>query len=80
LYLVSRDVLAAQASGVVCERVFSSSKETDTLRRSRLHPVLMEALQILKFRYRQERLDLFGDIVTRVEELTLDDLDTDVET
>ncbi|KAI0659992.1 hypothetical protein C8Q70DRAFT_914290 [Cubamyces menziesii] len=38
------DVLPAQATGVPCERIFSSSKKTDTLRRSQPHPALMEAL------------------------------------
>ena len=32
-----------------CERVFSSSKETTTPRRNKLHPQLVEALQVLKF-------------------------------
>ncbi|KAG2041596.1 hypothetical protein BDR03DRAFT_945198 [Suillus americanus] len=36
------DVLPAS-----CERVFLSSKDTCTLRRSRLSPQVMEALQIL---------------------------------
>jgi len=37
---------------VPCERVFSSSKETTTPRRSKLHPHLIEALQVLKFGYK----------------------------
>ena len=37
--------------------VFSSSKETDTLRRSKLSPWMIEMLQILTFTYRSERLD-----------------------
>lgn len=36
-----------------CERVFSSSAETDTLRRNRTAPELMEALQMLKFVVKQ---------------------------
>ncbi|TFY59666.1 hypothetical protein EVJ58_g5639 [Rhodofomes roseus] len=32
-------------------------KETDTLRRNRLSPEVMEALQILKYLYKQERLN-----------------------
>jgi hypothetical protein len=50
------DVLPAQASSVPCERVFSSSKETCALRRNRLSRGLLEALQVLKFSYRSERL------------------------
>ena len=48
------DILPAQASAVACERVFSSSKATCTLNRSRLSPQLMEALQILKYLYKQD--------------------------
>ncbi len=43
------DILPIQASAVPCERVFSSSKETMSARRSRISPGLMEALQVLKF-------------------------------
>lgn len=46
------DVLPAQASAVPCERVFSSSKETDTNRRANLSAEHMEQLQVLKFAYR----------------------------
>ncbi|KIY46808.1 hypothetical protein FISHEDRAFT_13691, partial [Fistulina hepatica ATCC 64428] len=56
LFKIAMDVLPAQASAVPCERVFSSSKETDTLRRSQLSPALMEILQILKFTFRQDRM------------------------
>jgi hypothetical protein len=42
---------------VPCERVFSSSSETATKKRSRLHPTLFEAIQILKFGYKKERLN-----------------------
>ena len=43
------DILPIQASSVPYERVFFSSKETTTLRRNKLHPQLVEALQVLKF-------------------------------
>jgi hypothetical protein len=39
------------------ERVFSSAKETDTVKRNRIHPVLMEALQTLKFSLKKERFN-----------------------
>ena len=45
-----------QATSVPCERVFSSSKETDTAKRNRINPALMEALQLLKFWLKKERL------------------------
>lgn len=63
------DVLPAQASAVPCERVFSSSKETDGLRRAAISPILMEVLQILKFSFRADRLSFFGDLVCTSEEL-----------
>jgi hypothetical protein len=51
------DYLPIQATSVPCERVFSSAKETDTAKRNRISPVLMEALQLLKFSLKKERLD-----------------------
>lgn len=51
------DYLPIQASSVPSERVFSSSSETDTKRRNRIHPVLMEALQMLKFALKKERFN-----------------------
>ena len=51
------DYLPIQASAVPCERVFSSSAETDSKKRNRLGPALMEALQILKFSLKKSHLD-----------------------
>jgi hypothetical protein len=51
------DYLPVQATSVPCERVFSSAKETDTAKRNRISPVLMEALQLLKFSLKKERLN-----------------------
>lgn len=51
------DYLPIQATSVPCERVFSSAKETDTAKRNQISPVLMEALQLLKFSLKKERLD-----------------------
>jgi hAT family C-terminal dimerisation region len=59
------DVLPAQASSVSSERVFSSSKETCTLRRNRISRKLLEALQVLKFSYRSERLSFVDDLVAQ---------------
>lgn len=73
LYRIALDVLPVQASAVPCERVFSSSKETFTVRRTCLSDEHMEQLQILKYLYRQERDGLnfsHGRLVTE-EELTL---------
>jgi hypothetical protein len=43
--------LAIQASAVPSERVFSSAKETTTMRRNKLSPETMEELQMLKFSF-----------------------------
>ena len=51
------DYLPVQATSVPSERVFSSAKETDTNKQNRMSPVLMEALQILKFSLKKEHLD-----------------------
>ncbi|RXW14039.1 hypothetical protein EST38_g11815 [Candolleomyces aberdarensis] len=49
IYQLAMDILPIAGSAVPCERVFSSAKETMTSRRGRIRPVLMEALQMLKF-------------------------------
>jgi hypothetical protein len=54
---------------VACERVFSSSKETITMRRSCLSTELMEVLQFLKYTYQQDRLNLMEGLITSEEEL-----------
>jgi hypothetical protein len=41
--------------------VFSSSAETDTKRRNRINPLLMEALQMLKFNYKKARLNFMSE-------------------
>jgi hypothetical protein len=65
------DHLAIQASSVPCERAFSSSSETDTVRRNRLSPVLMEALQMLKFGLTREPFNFSEGLVTDEEDLTI---------
>src|SRR5260370_34646098 len=57
LFGIALDYLPIQASSVPCERVFSSAKETNTLKCNRIHPVLMEALQTLKFLLKKERFN-----------------------
>ena len=54
---VSLDFLPIQASVVPSEHVFSSSRETDTKKWNCINPVLMEALQMLKFTLKQSHLD-----------------------
>jgi len=54
--MIAMDYLPIQATSVPCERVFSSAKETDTNKRNRMSTMLMEALQLLKFSLKKERL------------------------
>jgi len=58
------DFIPIQASVVPSERVFSSSAETDTKKQNRINPVLMEALQMLKFALKQSRLDFTKGWIT----------------
>jgi hypothetical protein len=51
------DYLPIQASTVPCERIFLYSAGTDTKKRNRIRPESMEALQILKFTLKKNRLD-----------------------
>ncbi|EDR08985.1 uncharacterized protein LACBIDRAFT_326637 [Laccaria bicolor S238N-H82] len=69
LYAMALDYLPIQASSVPSERVFSSSAETDTKRRNRIHPVLMEALQMLKFSLKQQRLNFMEGWAVTEDEL-----------
>lgn len=54
------DYLPVQATSVPCERVFSSAKDTDTAKRNRISPMLMEYLQMLKFMLKKERLNFMN--------------------
>ena len=66
------------ASSVPCECIFSSSKETDTLRRSQLSPEMMEMLQMLKFQFQSERLDFNNNWVSSEGELSVMDISPEV--
>ena len=57
IYSIAMDYLPIQASSVPSEQVFSSSAKTDTHKRNRIHPLLMEALQMLKFGLKKSRLN-----------------------
>src|SRR5258708_25791191 len=60
LFGITLDYLLIQASFVPCEQVFLSAKETDTLKHNHIHPVLMEALQTLKFSLKKEQFNFTG--------------------
>lgn len=72
------DYLPIQASSVPCERIFSSSAETDTKRRNRISPPLMEALQMQKFMIKKERLNFMDGWMVQEKQLVDDDLDVDL--
>jgi hypothetical protein len=57
LFSIPMDYLPIQATSVPCEHVFSSAKDTDTVKRNQISPVLMEALQMLKYSRKKERLN-----------------------
>jgi hypothetical protein len=57
VYANALDYLPIQASAVPCEWVFSSSSKTDTQKQNCLSPMLMEALQIIKFILKKDRLN-----------------------
>jgi hypothetical protein len=72
LFAMAMDYLPIQASAVSCERVFSSSAETDTKKRNRIKPELMESLQMLKYHLKKERLNFTEDWALSEKELIED--------
>jgi hypothetical protein len=56
IFVIAMDHIPIQSSSVPCERAFSSSAETDTKKCNRISPMLMEALQILKFDFKKNQL------------------------
>jgi hAT family protein len=78
IFAIAMDYLPIQASSVPCERVFSSSAETDTKRRNRINPLLMEALQMLKFQLKKDRLDFTAGWATLEKQMEVDDPEEDL--
>ena len=74
----SLDYLPIQASSVPSERIFSSSAETDTKKRNRISPVLMESLQMLKFALKKARLDFTAGWITSEIEMQERDSEDDL--
>lgn len=57
IFRIAVDYISVQATSVPAERVFSSAAETDTRRRNRISPHLFEALQMLKYSFKSDRLN-----------------------
>ena len=64
LFRIAMDYLPIQATSVPLECIFSSSSETDTKKRNRIHPILMEALQMLKCGLKNNQLDFTRGLQT----------------
>ncbi|TRM59437.1 hypothetical protein BD626DRAFT_408910 [Schizophyllum amplum] len=78
-FRAAMDILPVQASAVPCERVFSSSKQTDDLKRGNLRPEMMEMLQILKYTVRQQELSFTEGLVATEEDCARGTAGTDGE-
>jgi len=72
---MAMDYLPIQASAVPCKRIFSSSAETDMKKWNCISPLLMEALQMLKFYLKNECLNFAESWVTPESQMTEDDPD-----
>ena len=72
LFQMAMDYLPVQATSVPCEHVFSSAKDTDTAKRNCINPVLMEALQLLKFSLKKERLNFMAGWLTEEADVIVD--------
>ena len=74
---MAMDYLPIQASAVPCKHIFLSSTETDTKQRNRIGPLLMEALQMLKFHLKKLHLNFTEAWMTESTFTLKDDLDKD---
>jgi hAT family C-terminal dimerisation region len=69
IFCLAMTVLAIPATSVPSERVSSSSAQTDTPRRNRLSPAMMEALQVLRFNHQNGVIDFTAGSVDNAEDL-----------
>ncbi|KIK14878.1 hypothetical protein PISMIDRAFT_16959 [Pisolithus microcarpus 441] len=61
MFTIAMDYLPIQASSVPCERVFSSSADTDMKKRNWISPILMEALQMLRYHLRSQQINFLAN-------------------
>ncbi|KIK21591.1 hypothetical protein PISMIDRAFT_59191, partial [Pisolithus microcarpus 441] len=78
VFTIALDYLPIQVSSVPCKHVFSSSSETDTKKHNCITPALMEALQMLKYGLKKERLDFTGGWITPERDMAGGDDRTDL--
>jgi hypothetical protein len=67
------DYLPIHASLVPCERAFSLSSETDTQKHNRISSTLIEALQMIKYHLKQQRLDFLAHWASPLSSLVEDE-------
>ncbi|KIM81085.1 hypothetical protein PILCRDRAFT_9113 [Piloderma croceum F 1598] len=72
------DYLLIQASAVPSERAFSSSAKTDTKKCNGINPVLMEALQMLKYALKKARLDFTSGWITSEKDMQVEKSEEDL--
>jgi hypothetical protein len=72
---IALDVLPAQASSVLCERLFSAGKEVADDRRARLGAGRFEQLQMLKFAWKDSLTDCVGLNSSQTEEVYLEEFE-----
>ena len=78
LFWITMDYLPIQVSSVPCEHVFLSSAETMTKHQNRISPVLMKALQMMKFFLKKDRLKFMEGLVTSQHEMRLNEDEDDI--
>ena len=78
LFAMAMDYLPIQASAIPCECIFSSSAKIDTKRRNCIGPLMIEALQMLKFHLKKLRLNFTEAWVTPENQMMNDEPDVDL--
>jgi hAT family C-terminal dimerisation region len=78
LFAIAMDYLLMQALAMPCKHIFSSSAEIDTKKRNRISPLLMEALQMLKFHLKKGCINFTADWMMAEKWMIDDDPDEDL--